>query len=439
MASQQYSRRAFLKTAGYLGVGLAVAGCTLPTVPAGEAAAPSGEKMTLTVWGWWEERMKIFQAAGDDYKAANPNVEVVVETIAEGIWEKIFAAVPAGTGPTLCKMQTTNYFKLRDQGLLFELSDDIFTGVSLRQKYPEHGWDQYGFFCTPEGVQPAVFTYNKQLFTEAGLDPEQPPKSWAEFYAAGEKLTKRDANDAIQQAGFQYDDWLPLLNPLYQLGGTLVKRDGDTPTANFNSPEMEQAMLFFIDAAQKYKIWDPNFPYVSDAIGNAQAAMSIGEAWVHGVYKTDFPDTYANLGFAAPPTPTGEAQPYYGRKNAVLSLALMKNRPQAESDVGLKFLEYLVVDRLDTQFDLANISGLVPAHVELMNGQQVKDDPFLTLGNQLASKEYDTVEVSDTLNTIIADALNRILLENQSVAATLEQGQAELQQAIDDGEISHIY
>ena len=112
MASQQYSRRAFLKTAGYLGVGLAVAGCTLPTVPAGEAAAPSGEKMTLTVWGWWEERMKIFQAAGDDYKAANPNVEVVVETIAEGIWEKIFAAVPAGTGTTWARPANRSIFRL---------------------------------------------------------------------------------------------------------------------------------------------------------------------------------------------------------------------------------------------------------------------------------------------------------------------------------------
>jgi multiple sugar transport system substrate-binding protein len=440
MSSNQLSRRDFLKATGLAGVGVAITACAPVAAPAeGEAGVPSAEKMTVTVWGWWEERMKIFQACGDDYKEKMPNVDVVVETIAEGIWEKVFASVPAGTGPTLCKMQTTNYFKLRDQGLLIELGDTIFPSISLRTKYPDHGWGQYGFYCAPEGVQPAIFTYNKKLFGEAGLDPETPPKTWGEFFAAGEKLTQRDASGAITLAGFQYNDWLPILNPLYQLGGNIVKREGDALAANLVSSEAEQAFQFFLDAAQKYKIWDPNFPYVSDAIGNGQAAMSIGEAWVRGTYKNDFPETFKDLGFGAPPTPTGEAQPYYGRKNAVLSLALIKNRPQPESDAGLKFLEYLVVERLDTQFDLANISGLVPAHAELVTSEKVTGDAFLSLGSQLAPKEYDTVEVSDTLNTIIADTLNRVLLENQPLASSLEQGQEALQRAIDEEEMKYVY
>ena len=32
--------------------------------------------------------------------------------------------------------------------------------------------------------------YNKALYKQAGLDPEQPPQSWAEFLAAGDKLKK---------------------------------------------------------------------------------------------------------------------------------------------------------------------------------------------------------------------------------------------------------
>jgi ABC-type glycerol-3-phosphate transport system substrate-binding protein len=336
-------------------------------------------------------------------------------------------------------MQTTNYFKLRDQDLLIELAEDIFPGTNLREKYPTHGWDQYGFYCVPEGVQPAVYTYNKAMFEEAGLDPDAPPRTWDEFFTTAETLTMRDANGTITRAGFQYDDWLFALNPLYQLGGMLVTRDDDSITANFNSPEMAQAYQFFLDLAQQYQAWDPNFLYVSDAIGNQQAATSIGEAWVHGVYQTDFPDTFAQLGFAAPPTPTGEANPYYGRKNAVLSLALIKNRPEAESAAGLKFLEYLVTERLDTQFALANIAGLVPAHVDIVNSEQVTSDDFLTLGATLAPAEYDTIEISDSLNQIFADALNRMLLEGQSLAETLEQGQAELQALIDAGDLKYVY
>lgn len=442
MSEHSLSRRGFLRLGALTGAGIALAACTpvgSPAVSSGEGAAPTGARQTITIWGWWEERMKIFQAAGDDYAAANPDVDVVVETLGGELWTKIYAAVPAGTGPTLCKMQTTNYFKMRDQDLLIPLADDIFPGTSLRENYPGHAWDQYGFYCTPEGGQPAVFTYNGAMFEEAGLDPTAPPTTWAEFFAAAEQLTERDANGAITRAGFQYDDWLPVLNPLYQLGGMIVTRDGDDVKANFLTPEMEGAYQFFLDLARTYQVWDPDFPYVSDAIGNRQAAMSIGEAWVHGVYKTDFPDTYKELRFAAPPTPTGAADPYYGRKNAVLSLALIKNRPQTESDAGLKFLEYLVVERVDTQFELANISGLVPAHVDLMNGEQVRADEFLTLGAQLLPDEYDTIEVSGALNQVVNDVLNKLLLENASLAAALDYGQTELQKLIDAGDIKHIY
>jgi multiple sugar transport system substrate-binding protein len=440
MDQPKMSRRHFLQAAGLAGMGAALAACAPVGAPAGGGeAAPAGEAMTVTVWGWWEERMKIFQDAGDGYREQNPNVTVKVETFGDDLWPKVYASVPAGTGPTLCKMQTTNYFKMRDQGLLVELADDIFPGLSLREKYPDHAWDAYGFYCVPEGIQTAVFTYNKRLFTEAGLDPQQPPTTWEALFDTAQKLTKTDSNGTITQAGFHYDDWLPLFNPLYQLGGNLIQREGDTLTADFANEKMEQSLQFFVDLWQTYKVLDPNFPYVSDAIGNAQAATSISEAWVHGVYKTDFPDTFAELGFSAPPTPSGDAAPYYGRKNAVLNLALIQNRPEAETEAGMDFLQYLITERLDTQFALANISGLAPARVELMTGDEVKADPFLVLTTGLAPKEYDAVEISDSLNQVMADSLNLIFLQGESVAAALEYGQTELQKLIDAGELKHLY
>ncbi|CAN5665662.1 extracellular solute-binding protein [soil metagenome] len=443
MQCKRYSRRNFLKATGVTGLSLTLAACAPVNAPAttGSGAATEGtaEKLTITIWGWWEERMKIFQQAGDDFTAKNPNITVKVETFGDELWPKVYASVPAGTGPTLCKMQTTNFFKMRDQGLLVELANDMFPNTSLREKYPDHAWDAYGFYCIPEGIQSAVFTYNKKLFTEAQLDPEKPPRTWDEFFDAAQKLTKRDSQGTITQAGFQYDDWMPILNPLYQLGGNLIKRDGDKLTADFSNTTVEKSFQFFVDLAQKYKAWDINLPYVSDAIGNQQAAMSIGEAWVHGTYKSDFPDTFKDLGFAAPPTPSGDANPYYGRKNAVLNLAAIKNRPDAESKAGLKFLEYLITERLDTQYALAEISGLVPARAELMTGDQVKADSFLTLGGQLAPKEYDAIEVSDALNKLIGDALHKVIVENQPLAAVLEAGQSELQKLIDAKEVKHLY
>src|SRR2546423_527865 len=37
-----------------------------------------------------------------------------------------------------------------------------------------------------------VLYFNKSHFTEAGLDPNQPPKTWPDLATAADRLTKRD-------------------------------------------------------------------------------------------------------------------------------------------------------------------------------------------------------------------------------------------------------
>ncbi len=54
-----------------------------------------------------------------------------------------------------------------------------------------------GYYASPEGKlvsmpfnsSTPVFYYNKDAFKKAGLDPEKPPKTWAELAEAGKKLT----------------------------------------------------------------------------------------------------------------------------------------------------------------------------------------------------------------------------------------------------------
>jgi ABC-type glycerol-3-phosphate transport system substrate-binding protein len=51
-----------------------------------------------------------------------------------------------------------------------------------------------GFYGVPIDVMTIEMLYNKRLFKKAGLNPNEPPKTWEEFIAAIEKL---------QQAGIQ--------------------------------------------------------------------------------------------------------------------------------------------------------------------------------------------------------------------------------------------
>jgi ABC-type glycerol-3-phosphate transport system substrate-binding protein len=166
--------------------------------------------------------------------------------------------------------------------------------------------------------------------------------------------------------------------------------------------------------------------------------MTISEAWGYGEWKNSFPDTFKDLGFAPPPTPSGKPEPYYGRQNAVLSLSVLKGRPTEETNAAFKFISYLINERIDTQYELAAIAGLVPAHADLLKDPKVTQDPFTSMAAQVVAKEYDAVEVGDPLNKVLADAMGRMILEKQTIPETLKTAQVALQKVLADGELKYL-
>jgi ABC-type glycerol-3-phosphate transport system substrate-binding protein len=437
MTTGKLSRRDFLRLTALAGAGAIVGACTRAT-DAPQAAAPPAEKVTVSVWGWWQDRMNFFQESGDKFHAENPNIDVEVITIDQDMWTKVYASVPASTGPTLCKMITTDYFKLREQNMLLELDEASFDRPFLKSTFPNHPWDAYGYYVIPEGNQGALMIYNKTMFEEADLDPEKPPKTWDEYVEAAKKLTKTDSSGAITVEGYSDDGWIINLNYLYQQGAMVVTRDGGTLRANFDTPEMGVTYEFLRDAAFTHKIWDYAFPYVSEAIGSGLAATAIGEAWLVGTIKSNFPEVGAQLGFAAPPTPTGTANPYYGRQNSVLGLASLINRPQSETAAGRAFLEYLYKKDTESQFKVSDIAGLVPAHKDNLNRDEVVQDPFYKLMVELVAKEYDTVEVTGAFADIFYAATDMLIVNQEPIESILAYGQAELQSLIDAEDLKFI-
>jgi multiple sugar transport system substrate-binding protein len=346
--------------------------------------------------------------------------------------------VPTCTGPTLCKMQTTNYFKMRDQALLLELDEAAFDKGFLASTFPNHPWEGYGYYVNPEGNQGALMIYNQTMFEDAGLDPDAPPGTWDEYVEAAKRLTKTDSSGNITVEGYCDDGWIINLNYLYQQGAMVVSRDDGVLKANFNTPEMGRTYEFLRNAAFTHKIWDYTFPYVSDAVGTELAATAIGEAWLVGEIKSNFPEVGEKLAFAAIPTPTGSAEPYYGRQNSVLGLASLVNRPENETLAGRQFVEFLYKEDLDSQFNISNIAGLVPAHVDNLRRKEVVDDPFYRLMVELVAKEYDTVEVTDAFGEIFSSATDKLIVNQEPIESILEFGQTELQKLIDQGDLKYI-
>ena len=97
-------------------------------------------------------------------------------------------------------------------------------------------------FAVPYSAEASFLMYDKALFRKAGLDPEAPPKTWAEVRADAEKITAL-GNGTFgyyfpgNTAGNNVFTFLPLI---WAAGGDVISDDGSKAT--LNSPAVSGAL-----------------------------------------------------------------------------------------------------------------------------------------------------------------------------------------------------
>jgi sn-glycerol 3-phosphate transport system substrate-binding protein len=104
-----------------------------------------------------------------------------------------------------------------------------------------------------------VMYWNKELFKEAGLDPNKAPATWAEMVEMGKKLTKRDASGNVQTWGVQvpssgFPYWL--FQAFTTQNDVILMNQAGTETY-YDKPAVIEALQFWVDLSTKHKIHPP--------------------------------------------------------------------------------------------------------------------------------------------------------------------------------------
>jgi ABC-type glycerol-3-phosphate transport system substrate-binding protein len=176
-------------------------------------------KADVVIWHWMTDRQAAFEKLADDYYEET-GVKVLFETYAptDVYKNKISAAATANLLPDIFnpvgdKKEVASYINADFIADLTEEMDkdnwkDVFFSKALGQNSFEPGneWNvKPGIYAVPLDVNALMIYYNKDLFKQAGLDPENYPKTWPEFIETGKKL--RAANIQPFVSGFG-EGWL---------------------------------------------------------------------------------------------------------------------------------------------------------------------------------------------------------------------------------------
>lgn len=206
-----------------LAVSLVTAGA-LVVVATGTSTAQtrSSNKVTLTIWENWTTlvtgltplRTELDQA----FEKAYPNIKVNdIEVAYATQGTKLRAAIAAGKGPNLVTLYPGVFAATYRSGLVdlrpyLTAADKATWGLLNTATVPggqilSVPWTQYGYF----------YYYNKSLFRQAGLNPNDPPTTWNGFVQDCEALNR---HGIVALAGGFKDGYLwenyafPLLDQL---------------------------------------------------------------------------------------------------------------------------------------------------------------------------------------------------------------------------------
>ena len=207
------------------------------------------------------------EALTKDYLAQNADVNI--DAVYAGSYQdtitKVLTAVKGGNPPQLSVILSVDMFTLIEEDAIVAI-DDLFTTDAERDWlagfYPafmensQTGGKTYG---VPFQRSTPVLYWNKEAFTEAGLDPEIPPATWDEMVSFGKKLTKTDSSGNVSQWGVR----IPSSGfPYWLFQGLTTQNDAFVMNADgnetyFDDPAVIEALQYLVDLSAKHKVMAP--------------------------------------------------------------------------------------------------------------------------------------------------------------------------------------
>jgi multiple sugar transport system substrate-binding protein len=401
------------------------------------------EPVTLTIWTHEDPNRKVMeQEFIEAFCKENPNVSVDYQTYPSSkMAELLTVAFSANEGPDIFNSNQSVIRKFVVEGQASEL-DPKWLGYSSLEEITSQ--------FLPDSLDPVKFenglyglpleytnfcTYlNKNIFRDAGLDPEKDyPKTWEEVMEVSEKLVQRNG-EIITRRGFdfRYPSYLMQMLPMVeQLGGKLISDDGKTAIIG------DEAWLKVLTYMKEWgptgkNLGGPTYVAARKAFDNNknEIAMSDSGLYQQGRMKSANPDFYNSGEWMVIPYPQWEDAKYNIAGHIAGHFYLVNgNISSAKQQWAWKLVNYM----LSHDEDYLNRVTLVHPKYELFESQSFKDIPYSDVFK--ADMEKATISYYDEYSSAIEDkvktAFEKVMLQGENPDQVLLELRADVQEILD--------
>lgn len=401
---------------------------------AGDETASGSEEKAKIVFlrtGTDNEKKVYWQEMIEGFEKVYPGIEVEYQESPAGddFETKLNTGFASGTAPDVIN------FTMASMGTRIPLGqyaplDEYMEGWDGKEDFLEStmvsgqmGGKQYGIPVLPD---PRIIIYNKEMFEEAGLDPNSPPTTWDELLEAHKKLVKKDG-DTVVQTGFGLptsgSTMQHFFSAFIEQNGVKNLVDEETNEILCNAPEAVEAAEFMKQIKDEGIIsWDSS---------NAdQNPFQTGLAAITMGADTDF-KKWSDSGLEgkiamAPPLKETKQAAFCG-----VSFMFMSSET-AHPEESWKFIEY--ISRPENMWKRYEEFGATPVRESLR-------DRFIEANPEVNPVIFETVACgtgspkvpyANSVYNIINQAMEEIMYDVSMPQKALDDAAAKIQEEIDN-------
>lgn len=335
------------------------------------ADTASGEKIKLQFWNVFTgSDGDILREIVDNYNKTNTdNIEIQMDIMPnDQLQQKLPAAIATGTAPDFVLFGVENIAPYVSNDSLEDISDfwDV-TGVdksNILENVLELSHVDGKLYGTPMQYNVSYLYWNKDLFKEAGLDPEKAPATLDELTEYAVKLTNPEKN----QFGLALPTSVTYMQFLWANGGDA--NDPDTNTNLLDSEENLKTLEWLQDLTVNKKVSPSSItgPEADTMLQAGQIAMYMSGPWqINGLRAQ-------GINFGIAPCVAGSAGAFSPAGGC--SYVIPKGTEESHKLAAYKFMQYWLTDDVLKEWSQRN--GFPVWSKTLMEDPEIQSDEVLS-------------------------------------------------------------